>query len=235
MRPVVVFRHNAAEGPGYCATFLEQRQIPWLLVRIDAGETVPADAQAFSGLVFMGGAMSVNDDLPWIAAELALIRAAGIAGIPVLGHCLGGQLMARAWGGAVTANPQRESGWWPVMPEAGDPARHWLGDWPGGEVFHWHGETFSLPPGAAPLLASTACRNQGFVLGPHLGLQCHVEMTPAMVMQWAELGRDELAAHRAVPTVQDAAAMTAGLPQRIAKLQSLADRLYGRWVEGLRR
>jgi len=85
------------------------------LICIDEGVAVPANPAAFSGLVFMGGPMSVNDALPWVADELALIRAAVTQGIPVLGHCLGGQLMAKALGAAVTKNPQKEIGWGAVQ------------------------------------------------------------------------------------------------------------------------
>ncbi len=73
MKPVAIFRHNATEGPGYFATYLEKHNIAWKLLSIDAGDAVPASADPFSGLVFMGGAMSVNDDLPWIPAVLQLI------------------------------------------------------------------------------------------------------------------------------------------------------------------
>jgi GMP synthase-like glutamine amidotransferase len=104
MKPIAIFRHIAHEGPGYLGGFLDSRNIPWQLVCIDAGDPVPLSAAAYSGLVFMGGPMSVNDDLPWIAQELDLIRDAVAHDIPVLGHCLGGQLMSKALGGAVTRN-----------------------------------------------------------------------------------------------------------------------------------
>ena len=96
VKPVAIFRHSATEGPGYFATYLDRTGVPWQLVRVDAQEAVPADADRFSGLVFMGGPMSVNDDLPWIAPALRLIRQAVARHVPVLGHCLGGQLMAKA-------------------------------------------------------------------------------------------------------------------------------------------
>ena len=106
MKPVAIFRHIAGEGPGYLAIFLDRQSIPWQIIRIDAGEAVPTNPQAFSGLVFMGGPMSVNDPLPWVTDELSLIRAAVAQDIPVLGHCLGGQLMAKALGAKVTENPR---------------------------------------------------------------------------------------------------------------------------------
>ena len=108
MKPVAIFRHSPTEGPGYFATYLDSRDLPWRLVALDRGEPVPADPQDFSGLVFMGGPMSVNDDLPWIEPVLALIRGATAGGVPVLGHCLGGQLMSKALGGSVGRNRVKE-------------------------------------------------------------------------------------------------------------------------------
>jgi GMP synthase-like glutamine amidotransferase len=101
MKPIAIFRHSPGEGPGYFATFLDRHSLPWRLFKVDEGEFPPASPDEFSGLCFMGGPMSVNDELPWIPATLALIRAADAAGIPVIGHCLGGQLMAKAFGGTV--------------------------------------------------------------------------------------------------------------------------------------
>ncbi|MEO8166287.1 MAG: type 1 glutamine amidotransferase, partial [Betaproteobacteria bacterium] len=96
MNPVAIFRHSPTEGPGYFATYLDRQGLPWRLIALDQGEPVPSQTKVFSGLVFMGGPMSVNDDLPWIAPVLSLIRHAVADGMPVLGHCLGGQLMAKA-------------------------------------------------------------------------------------------------------------------------------------------
>lgn len=111
MKPVAIFRHFPVEGPGYLATFLDSHSIPWQLIKIDAGEMSPASTDHFSGLVFMGGPMSVNDDLPWIAPALALIQQAVTNNIPVLGHCLGGQLMSKALGGIVRRSAVKEIGW----------------------------------------------------------------------------------------------------------------------------
>src|SRR6478752_6936483 len=102
MRPVAIFRHYVTEGPGYFATYLDRHGLPWELVKLDEGQSVPRSPDAFSGLAFMGGPMSVNDDLPWIPPVLELIRAATARDVPVLGHCLGGQLMSKALGGHVS-------------------------------------------------------------------------------------------------------------------------------------
>ena len=145
MKPIAIFRHVAVEGPGYLGEFLTARHIPWQLIAIDANDPMPSSATAFSGLVFMGGPMSVNDDLPWISQSLALIREAVSLDIPVLGHCLGGQLMAKALGAVVTRNPAKEIGWWPVVVADNDTARAWFGEVTTFTAYHWHGETFSLP------------------------------------------------------------------------------------------
>lgn len=233
MKPVAIFRHALAEGPGYLAGFLDARQIPWQLIAIDAGDAVPLSAEAFSGLVFMGGPMSVNDDLPWIAPVLALIREAVAKDIPVLGHCLGGQLMSKALGGAVTRNPVKEIGWGEVMVADNDTARGWFGDIRRFAAFHWHGETFSLPPGAVRLLSSVHCTNQAWALGKHLALQCHVEMTADMIVSWGEIGTDEIAAASASPAVQSADAMQQQMADELPRLHEAAASLYARWAAGL--
>jgi len=235
MKPVVIFRHSPTEGPGYFSAWLEARRIPWRLVRIDAGEPVPDDPSEAAGLVFMGGPMSVNDDLPWIAAELTLIRRAVAANVPVLGHCLGGQLMAQALGGRVGPNPVKEIGWGRVQIADSPEAQRWFGDAREFLSFHWHGETFTLPQGATALASSEHCANQTFALGPHLGMQCHVEMTPALVRAWCASGDDEIVASRASPAVQTPEEMGRDLEARVAQLNAVADRLYSRWAEGLTR
>lgn len=234
MRPIAVFRHAESEGPGHFATFIERAGLPWRLIAIDAGEPVPAEPSAYAGLVFMGGPMSVNDDLPWIAAEIKLIQQAVAQDIPVLGHCLGGQLMARALGGSVTRNPVKEIGWGRVRAVDSPATAHWLGDLQEFDAFHWHGETFSIPAGASRILESAHCANQGFALGKHLALQCHVEMTEPMIRQWCAIGADEIAAADS-PAVQTPAQIEAATPALLAPLQSVAERLYARWIEGLRR
>ena len=236
MNPVLVFRHTATEGPGYFASFLDRHAIPWLLVRIDAGDAVPDTLNGYSGLCLMGGPMSVNDDLPWIPHELSLIRQAVEQNIPVIGHCLGGQLMSKALGGDVTRNPVKEIGWGDVRITDSKDARAWLGETPQPiNVFHWHGETFSIPPGAVRVLESAYCANQAFILNDrHFGMQCHVEMTPQLIASWCENGADEIAASSG-PAVQSAEAMQSDMENKTHRLHTMADKIYSRWVQGLRR
>jgi GMP synthase-like glutamine amidotransferase len=235
MKPVAIFRSAPTEGPGYFATYLERRSIPWRLVALDQGEAVPRDARRFSGLVLMGGPMSVNDDLPWIIPALELVRDAVRKDVPVLGHCLGGQLMSRAFGGAVTANRVKEIGWGEVRVTDNGVARAWLGDLPGFESFHWHGETFSIPPGATRILEGEHCTNQAFAIGKHLGMQCHVEMTSELVQSWLETGSREIEESRNSPAVQRPEDIRRELETKLGRLNEVATKLYDRWAEGLSR
>jgi GMP synthase-like glutamine amidotransferase len=235
MKPIAVFRHSPGEGPGYFATFLERHGIPWELVAIDAGVPPPPTPTAYSGLCFMGGPMSVNDDLPWIPPILDLIREARRLDLPVIGHCLGGQLMSRAFGGTVGRNAVKEIGWGEVRRVASPLAADWLADTDTFLAFHWHGETFSIPDGATRLLESPWCANQAFVLGPHLAMQCHVEMTPSMIESWCRTGAGEIAEFCVQPSVQQAADMQEEMETRIAGLRRAADRLYAYWLRGLPR
>ena len=235
MKPVAIFRHERSEGPGYFATVLERRSIPHRMIAVDAAEPVPRSAGAFAGLVFMGGPMSANDALPWIAPSLALIQDALRQDVPVLGHCLGAQLMAKALGAEVRASPVKEIGWGEVSVSDNALAREWLGARAGFTAFHWHGETFSLPLGATRVLENVHCANQAFVLGKHVGLQCHVEMTAELVRSWCRGGRAEIEASAASPAVQTAEAMQHGLDERCSQLNAVAERIYARWLEGLAR
>jgi GMP synthase-like glutamine amidotransferase len=233
MKPVAIFRHVSTEGPGYFATVLDRDRVPWRVIKVDAGEAVPADPRAFSGLAFMGGPMSVNDDLPWIAPALRLIRDSVDAGVPVLGHCLGGQLMSKALGGTVSRNPVKEIGWGDVDVAGNATAQQWFGNsTPAFEAFHWHGETFTIPPGAERILANRYCENQAFAIGRHLGMQCHIEMTLEMIDLWCSTGAREIGRSKS-PAVQSVTEIKTNLDRRLQALHRVADRVYARWIEGL--
>jgi GMP synthase-like glutamine amidotransferase len=233
MKPIAIFRHLECEGPGYFADFLDQQRIPQVLIRIDQGDPVPGSAGEFSALVFMGGPMSVNDSLPWIAAELSLIRQAVERNMPLLGHCLGGQLIAKALGGIVSRNPVKEIGWHVVAKQHSALTEDWLTALPDEFVaFHWHGETFSIPQGATPLLSSQYCQNQAFAIGNTLALQCHVEMTVPMVKEWVAEYANEIS----IPSesVQSGELILDGLKTKIEQLKTAADKIYRRWIRALK-
>jgi GMP synthase-like glutamine amidotransferase len=233
MKPVAIFRHAPTEGPGYLAEFLDACGIPWQLIALDAGAAVPLTPSDYAGLVFMGGPMGVNDDLLWIPPVLALIRQAYTQDIPLLGHCLGGQLISKALGGVVSRNPVKEIGWGEVTVTDSDIARSWLGEERSFVAFHWHGETFTLPRGAVHLMASAHCANQAYAIGKHLALQCHVEMTADMIVSWCEVGADEVRASASSPAVQSLDEMQRLAQANLPQLHRVAGQLYSRWIRGL--
>ena len=227
MKPILIFRHLQCEGPGYLADFLDRHAAPWHLIAVDEAHAIPTTLDGIGALVFMGGPMSVNDDLPWIRYELSLIRQAVNTGMPVLGHCLGGQLIAKALGATVHANAVKEIGW--HMVEKTGHTSPWLADLPESfEAFHWHGETFDLPAGAELLLHNAWCRHQAFASGNMLALQCHVEMTASMVKEWADLNREQLM--NPTDSVQSYEAMITDAEKRSAQLKTIADVIYGQWL-----
>ena len=234
MKPVAIFRHSSTEGAGYFAEFLNEHAIPWVMIRIDEGDPVPPSAEDYSGLVFMGGPMSVNDDLPWILFVLPLIRDAVAHDIPLLGHCLGGQLITKALGGVVSKNPVKELGWGIVEVSDNDIARAWFGDVRQFDSFHWHGETFSLPEGAVHLFSSAYCTNQAYAIGRHLALQCHVEMTEPMIREWCQVGANEITENSGSPGVQSAEDMQSQMQDKLPGLHRVAAQLYYRWLQGLK-
>jgi GMP synthase-like glutamine amidotransferase len=155
--------------------------------------------------------------------------------VPVLGHCLGGQLMSKALGGEVSRNPVKEIGWGEVAVVDAPAAREWFGHAaPSFTSFHWHGETFTLPPGAERVLTNRYCDNQAFALGPHLAMQCHIEMTPDMIAAWCVSGAREIARSKS-PAVQSVAAIESAAARELANLNAVADGVYARWTAGLAR
>lgn len=220
--------------PSHFAASLTRLGVPWRIARIDAGETLPETLNGISGIGLMGGPMSANDDLPWIAPVLALVRRAIAAGVPVIGHCLGGQLMARALGGTVDPSPAHEIGWGSLDVVAPAAAAPWLGGLQDRlDTFQWHTESFSIPHGATCILASAYCPNQAFIhAGRHLAMQCHVEMTPETIADWCARDAAELGAGDG-RGVQSAPRILAQTPERIARLHRLANALYTRWTQNL--
>ena len=235
---VLVLQHTLEDGPGYLGQWLDAHGHTWQVRCTEAGEAWPASIDGFRALAVLGGEWSANDDRPSLRQAEALIRQADARGIPVIGHCLGGQLMARAFGGRVERLPMPEVGWLPIRREPGADAAllaDWLGGLgPGGSatVYQWHYDSFTvLPPGARLLAASPACGHQAFAIGPHLGMQFHIEITPAKIEAWlANAGSVyPQAVEQGLPTVQSPAAMRASTAQHQAGSQALADVIYAAW------
>jgi GMP synthase (glutamine-hydrolysing) len=195
---VVVLQHAAVEGPGLVARAVETRGLALRYVRPFAGETVPSQlGDDAVGLVVMGGPMSVYDAdrLPHLRAEMRLIEKAVAAGLPVLGICLGSQLLAAALGANVVKGPRKEIGWNPVtltQDALADPVFKGLES--SFVVFHWHGDIFSLPRGATLLARSALTEHQAFRYGNSVyGVLFHLEVTREIVEAMATEFASELA------------------------------------------
>jgi GMP synthase (glutamine-hydrolysing) len=183
---VFAFRHAANEGLGHIQAILESRGVTIETADLYAGDPVP-DLSGAVGLIFMGGAMSVNDPLPWIETELTMIRSAAARSVPVFGVCLGAQLIAKALGAEVRRAPAEEVGWFDVeLTPAGCRDVLFQRVAPRVPVFQFHYETFDLPHGATLLAKSERCTNQAFQFGKaSYGIQFHPEVTPEMIADWS--------------------------------------------------
>ena len=233
MRPVVVLRFSPTEGPAYFAEWLDRRGIAWTMVPLDAGAAAPVDPRAYAGIAMMGGPMSVNDDEPWVAPVCSLLRDAVAQGVPVLGHCLGGQLLAKALGAPVTRAPVAEIGWIDVEITDAGAKTSWFGSRNRFTTFQWHYDAFALPPRATRVLTNGFNANQAYVVDDrHIGFQCHIEMTPDLVASWLADGAEQLPSTSS-DTMQTADDIRRDLPARIAALHAVADDVYARWASGL--
>jgi GMP synthase-like glutamine amidotransferase len=234
MRPVAIFRFSPTEGPGRFAEWLDAQGVPRCVIALDEGEKVPSDARAYSGIGLMGGPMSANDALPWNAPLLALLRGAVAADVPVIGHCLGGQLFARALEAPVRRASAPEIGWGEVRVVDADGANAWFAGRDSFTAFQWHYDEFALPAGATRVLTNVYNVEQAYTLGKHIGLQCHIEMTRPMVETWCRTGAEELPSVSRGP-VQNRADILAELERRIAGLSRVAADVYAHWAKGLAR
>lgn len=206
---VRVLQHVPFEGPAALAPALRSAGHELAVTRLDAREPLPVLAE-LDWLIVLGGPMSVHDEAEhaWLAPEKRLVRAAVEGGRRVLGVCLGAQLVAASLGAAVTRNPEREIGWFPVERAPGAEASRFGHVLPARfPAFHWHGESFALPPGAVRLARSEACAEQAFAIGERVvGLQFHVETTRQAAEALVRHCADELAPG---PWVQDTRAILA--------------------------
>ncbi len=221
---IVAFRHVPFEGAGRLESVLLDRGVELEYADLYRPDAHDPDLAGAAALIVLGGPMSMNDDLPWLRREQGLVERAIADGRPVLGICLGSQLLAQSLGAKVYRNQQKEIGWFNIhftQAAARDPLFVGL-DGPE-TVFHWHGETFDLPDGAELLASSDACRHQAFRHGSIYGLQFHLEVTPGMVADWCR--QDENCGDvRELDSLPDPAFNQ-------ARLASLSNLIFSRWLK----
>ncbi|MDR3426504.1 type 1 glutamine amidotransferase [Silvimonas sp.] len=228
--PALVIQFAGDDQPAYLGAWLDRIGQPWQLADTDNGFVLPATLDGFGGVALLGGVMGANDDLPALRQAEALVRDAYAKGIPVIGHCLGGQLMARALGATVSQGKTPEIGWTPVVMNEMPLAQYWFGDVTEAHVMQWHYDTFAIPEIATRLAASAGCANQVFALGElHLAMQFHVEVDPAKIAAWLQASAAEVIAEAGQPFVQNVGQIHASTRHCIEASQRLADHIYQRW------
>lgn len=191
----LIIKNINIEGPGRLGEFLLSEGIPLDSIELHNGNKIPEDLNSYRFIIILGGPMNVYEEekYPFLRDEDRLIKEALKIRIPVIGICLGAQLIAKAAGAKVLKNPVKEIGWYKIsLTEKGlaDPLfkgleKEFL-------VFQWHGDTFSVPKGGVQLAESTLCKNQAFKIGSAYGLQFHIEVTPEMIKNWIDSYKEEL-------------------------------------------
>lgn len=224
----VVLQHIACEGLGLWEECCREAGIALEVVDLPGNGSLPPRG-SFHAVISLGGPMNVYEEAahPFLALEDGFIRQAVADGVPFLGICLGGQLLAKAVGGRVVKNPVKEIGWYPVVldPEGRrDPLFAGLAD--SFTVFQWHGDTFSIPKGAVRLATAAACENQAFRFGfggAAYALQFHLEVTPPMLAEWV---REYATAPAALGGAAHVERMLAEAPERCGELRAGSRRLF---------
>lgn len=231
MTDILIFTHIDYCPPAHLGKVLEQAGHAFTVLRADLGELDGIDLDRPKAVAIMGGPMSVNDPLPWLATEVAALQHFIRRDIPLIGHCLGGQLLAKALGAQISRMPYTESGWQPLTRLDQAAPNPWVQHLPEQfPVFQWHGDSFAIPEGAQPLLSSPWCSNQAFAWGDKvLALQGHPEMDEALVRQW--LGDWHHLLDESQPSQQSRAQMLDQLPAKVAELNRVAEGFYRHWLQ----
>jgi len=194
----LILQNAEGEGPGILADFLDRDGWDRKTVPLYAGGVIPPDWSDYDIFVAMGGPMNVYEEkaYPFLVQETALLRQAIEKKLPVLGFCLGAQLMAKARGAKVVKGHEKEIGWYPLRSTDRGMKDPLLKSFPAEFfAFQWHEDTFCLPKGAACLVSSNIYENQAMRLGPlSYGFQFHFEITKDMIVHWLESGLEEVTA-----------------------------------------
>jgi GMP synthase-like glutamine amidotransferase len=228
----LVLQHVAIEGPGTLASYLETRGWTLTTVALYEGARLPEDAQEYQAVIVMGGPMGVYDEAeyPFLRDEHHFLTCMLAQGVPLLGICLGSQLLAKALGARVYRNPQKEIGWYTVdLTPAGAADPLFAGLTSPVPVFQWHGDAFDLPAGATPLASSPLCTHQAFRYGDRVyGLLFHLELTPDVIHRWLATFHDELVS---VQDTIDPARIVAEMPHRSVSYQQVGSRVFANLIE----
>jgi GMP synthase (glutamine-hydrolysing) len=230
MAKIYVLQHHPVENLGTIADALEGAALAWQYVHINDGQPVPASMKGAGGLIVMGGPMGVyqTDRYPWLRDEMRLIEDAMKLNLPVLGVCLGAQILAAALGAKVERNPAgKEIGWHPIrLSDSAKDDRLMRGLPATMTPFHWHGDVFDLPRGAISLASSEKTPCQAFRHGDKTyGFQFHFEVTRDGVAAMAAAFAKELVREN-IP----ADLMIAQAAEFLPSLEKISDTVFSRWA-----
>lgn len=184
---VIIIMHDPSEGPGTLGDYLLFKKIDVHTVRLYAHDLLPQTIDEYDAIITMGGPMNVFEDekYPFLREETIFLKQAIDCGVPILGICLGAQMIARSCGASVYKSPQKEIGWSEVfLTDTGKDDLLFRGLSETLPVFQWHEDTFELPVGGQLLATSRTCPHQAFRYSNAYGLQFHVEVTPQILSDW---------------------------------------------------
>jgi GMP synthase-like glutamine amidotransferase len=228
----LVLQHIAVEGPGRLGPFLEQRGWALDTRALYAEDGLPAEPQDYHAIIIMGGPMGVYDEAvyPFLHQEHAFLQRAITQQVPLLGICLGSQLLAKALGARVYPNACKEIGWYTVdLTAAGRADLLFQGVPASVPVFQWHGDAFELPAGAVALASSPQCTHQAFRYGERVyGLLFHLELVPAMIHSWLATFQEELAG---VQACIDPQRIVTEIPQYLERYQRVSTQIFTNLVD----
>ncbi len=233
-KPILILQHYWCETPGIFLDVLRERNIATVTICGANGDAYPSDLSAYSGVIAMGGPMGVyeEDQYPWLRQEDALLKAAIQRDMPTLGVCLGSQLVAKAAGAEVKPGGRKEIGWYPItLSTAASQDPLWQSFPQTFEAFEWHGDIFSLPPGAVSLANSKLYPHQAFRIGQCVyAVLFHLEVTAEMIQTWLQAFAGELSTVR---SYIDPAAIEQDITTRAKRMNTLAREFMSRFCEML--
>jgi GMP synthase-like glutamine amidotransferase len=231
MKSILIFEHIASSGPGLFQTFLLERSIPFQILRPNQGEAIPGrrEISHYSGLCFLGGIESVTEPTDAMKKELSLIQTAADLQVPVIGHCLGGQLISKALGGEVIKHDAVEFGWSKLSQEDNRVSHEWVADCDSPQyAMQWHSDTFTIPEGTTRILTGEHCQNQAFVRGNILAMQFHIEIDYQTIKYWA---LDLVEKHPATSdSAQSGEEIIEMIDANFTMSKNLAGQLYSKWL-----
>lgn len=232
MKPIAILQHENTQGPGVLGEYLQQQNIAFDVITPCLDAHTPVRAADYRGLVVLGSNHCANEQLRWIEQERCLLQDALAHDVPVLGHCFGAQMLARAMGARVMRNPCANIGWSRVWVTR--PAQTLLQVPSEITLFNWHYDTFEIPQKATRSMFGAFCLNKGFFYGRNWAFQGHLEVTEHSVKAWCHEGHEELR-HAHGPAAQHKAQILAELPQHMNALHETAINVYSTWAHQLDR